>query len=355
MADTYLTPLTHVLPLTIVRRERRLPIPGAVTVRVNQKVQAADVIAEAELTPRHAFLDIARSLAVPRQEIDQHITRKEGDRVEAGEVIAGPVGFARRTVRAPANGRVVRIKEGRVLFAFRGRRLELQAGFPGTVTATDGTSVVSLETTGGLIQAKWGNGRQDFGVMRLIGEGPSSSLQTGQLDINLRGAVLVAGTCDHPAPLHQATELAVRGVILGSISSELIPVTRRLPYPLVVLEGFGRLPINEAAYNVIASNVGREAAIDARPPTPYSTRKPEIIISLPATRESDLPDEVILLESGVRVRVLRRPNQSQVGVVQELLSEVVAYPSGVRARSAVVALETEGPITVPLANLEVLQ
>jgi hypothetical protein len=355
MADTYLTPLTHVLPLTTIRRERRLPIPGAITVRVNQKVQAADVIAEAEQTPRHAFLDISRSLGVPRREVAQHIKRKEGERVEAGGIIAGPVGFTRRTVRAPANGRVVRIKDGRVLFAFRGRHLELRAGFPGTVTATDGASVVSLETTGALIQAKWGNGRQDFGVMRLIGEGPGSRLQTGQLDINLRGAVLVAGACDQPAPLHQATELAVRGVILGSISSELIPVARRLPYPLVVLEGFGRLPINESAYSIIASNVGREAAIDARPSMPYGIRKPEIIVSLPATRDADLPDEVILLESGVRVRILRPPHQSQVGIVQELLREAVAYPSGVRARSAVVAVEAEGAVTVPLANLEVLQ
>jgi hypothetical protein len=212
-----------------------------------------------------------------------------------------------------------------------------------------------LETTGVLIQAKWGNGREDFGVMRMIGEGPESRLQTGQLDINLRGAVLVAGMCDHPAPLHQATELSVRGVILGSISSELIPVARRLPYPLVVLEGFGRFAINEPAYNLLGSNVGREAAIDARPSAPYAVRKPEVIIPLPATKETDLPDEVILLESGVRVRILRSPYQSKVGIVQEILGEAVVYPSGVRARSALVALESEGSVTVPLANLEVLQ
>lgn len=355
MADRFLTPLTHVLPLTTIRRERSLPIPGAVTARVNQKVQAADVVAEAETTPRHIFLDIARSLGIPRQEVAKLLTRAEGDRVEAGEALAGPVGFSRRTVRTPSDGRIVQIMDGRVLLAVRGQHFELRAGFPGTITATDGTSIVSLETTGALIQAKWGNGGQDFGVMRMIGEGSGSRLQTGQLDINLRGAVLVAGTCDHPAPLHQATELSVRGVILGSISSELIPVARRLPYPLVILEGFGRLAINEPAYNLLSSNVGREAAIDARPSSPYGNRKPEVIIPLPATKETDLPDEVILLESGVRVRILRSPHQSQVGVVQEILDQAVVYPSGVRAWSAVVALEAEGSVTVPLANLEVLQ
>ena len=43
---TYLTPVMHVVPLTTIRRERVMPVPGVVTVRVNEKVQANHVIAE---------------------------------------------------------------------------------------------------------------------------------------------------------------------------------------------------------------------------------------------------------------------------------------------------------------------
>ncbi len=355
MRNFYIPPVTHVIPLTTIRRERVLPVPGAVTVRVNEKVQASHVVAEAEIVPRHYFLDVVRGLGVAEHNVGRYIVRREGDRVDAGEVLAGPVGIARRTIRAPADGHVITISRGRVLFEARGELLALRAGFPGVVIATDGTRSVTVEATGALIQAVWGNGRQDYGVMRMVGEGPADRLKTDQLDVNLRGAVLVAGICDHPAPFHQATELSVRGVILGGLASDLIPVAQRLPYSVVVLEGFGERPINPPAFHLLSSNIGREVAIDAQLPHPYRLQRPEVIIPLPATRDIELPDEVIPLKSGVRVRILRAPYQGEVGPVQSILDHAVEYPSGIRAMSAKIELGGGNVVTVPIANLEVLQ
>lgn len=351
---SYLPPVTHVLPQTTVRRERRLPIAGTVTVRVNERVQAQDVIAEAELAPRHFFLDLSRGLGVPVQEATRHLVRNVEERVEAGEVLAGPVGLARRSVRAPADGMIVAVTEGRVLFQARGRPFELRAGFPGTVVSTDGVRTVVMETTGALVQAVWGNGKQDFGVLRLVGEGPDSQLQTRSLDIQLRGAVLVAGYCQSAAPLHQATELSVRGLVLGGLASELIPVARRLPYPLILTEGFGPLPISQPIYHLLKNNAGRDAALEARPPAPYELQRPEVIIPLPSNREVELPDEVIPLAPGLRVRAMSGPEKGSVGVVREVMEKAFGYPSGILARSAVVDVDGSGPVTLPLANLEVL-
>lgn len=352
---SYLAPVTHVLPLTTVRRERRLPIPGSVTVRVNERVQAQDVVAEAELAPRHYFLDLSRGLGVPVRQTGRHLVRSRGDRVEAGELIAGPVGVARRTVRAPADGRIAAVAEGRVLFQARGRPFELRAGFPGVVISTDGVRSVNLETTAALLQGVWGNGKQDFGVLRTVGEGPGSRLQPAGLDIQLRGAVLVAGYADNPAPLHQATELSVRGLILGGLSSALIPVARRLPYPVIVMEGFGELPISEPIYGLLKNNAGREAAVEARPMTHYLNERPEVIIPLPSNRDVNPPEEVIPLAVGRRVRIIRGSERGAVGIVSEIPDKAVGYPSGLLARSAVVRVEGAGAITAPLANLEILE
>jgi hypothetical protein len=355
MRKDYHIPVTHVVSMTKIRRERLMPVPGQVLIGVNDKVKGEQVLAESAPTPRHYFLDVARGLGVPVRKVGQYLSRKPGDRVEKGEIIAGPVGFARRTIRAPQNGRIVAITRGRVLFEVRGESMELQAGFPGRVIATDGVQTITVETTGALVQGIWGNGLQDSGVMRLAGEDPSSRLRTGQLDIKLRGAVLVAGICDHPDPLKHAIDISVQGVILGSISSDIIPVVKELPYPLIITEGFGELPMNTAAFQILKSNAGREVSIDATPIEQYKANRPEVIIPVASNAPIDLPNEVIPIKSGVRVRILRAPHRGKVGTVRQMLPRASIYPSGVRAVSAKIELEQGGVISVPVDNLDVIQ
>jgi len=355
MGSAYLPPVSHVLPLAIIRRERRLPLAGAVAVRINQKVMASDVVAEGEAPPRHVFLDLARGLGVPVHEVGRYLRSQRGDALEAGEVLAGPAGMGRRTVRAPSDGIVVSISNGRLLFRMHSGVLELKAGFPATVVGTDGVQTVLLETTGALIQGMWGNGNNDFGVMRVVGDGPGDRLQTDRLDADLRGAILVAGICDHPAPLHQATGISARGIVLGGLASELIPVAARLPYPVIVTTGFGPLPLDNPTFNLLSSNAGREVALDARKYNPSDGSRPEVIIPLPPTSEADLPEDVIPLKEGVRVRLARPPYHGSVGVVREMLARAVDYPSGILARSARVDLDGVGLTIGPVDNLEVLQ
>jgi hypothetical protein len=355
MSQETMLPITHVIPVTTVRREASLPAAGTVTARVNEKVQAGDVLAQAEPPARHYLLDMARALGVPEKDASRHLRRQPGERVDSGDILAGPVGLGRRTLRAPAAGQVVGVDGGRILFEAHGDTVSLKAGYAGIVVATDGVQSVTLEATAALIQAVWGNGRQDHGVLRVAGGGASERLRTEDFDINLRGAVLVAGICVHTAPLHQATELSCRGLILGGLASDLIPVVRRLTYPVLVIEGFGDVPMNSAAYALLTGNAGREASLDGRVGGLYSTQRPEVIIPQTTNRQVSLPDEVVPLQPGVRVRAVHAPYQGLVGVVREVLMRAVAYPSGILARSARVDLEGLGPVNVPLANLEILQ
>jgi len=348
-------PITHVIPLTTVRRERSLPAAGTVSARVNEKVQAGDVLAQAEPPARHYLLDLARALGVPEKDAVRHLRHQPGERVDSGDVLAGPVGLGRRTLRAPAPGQIVSVQVGRILFEARGEAVSLKAGYAGVVVATDGVQSVTLEATAALVQAVWGNGRQDHGVLRVVGGGAAERVKTEDFDINLRGAVLVAGICLHTAPLHQATELSCRGLILGGLASDLIPVVRRLPYPVLIVEGFGDIPMNAAAYSLLSGLAGREASLDGRVGGLYSNQRPEVIIPMPANRQVSLPDEVIPLQPGVRVRVVQAPYHGAVGVVREVLMRAVGYPSGILARSARVDLEGLGTTNVPLANLEILQ
>lgn len=351
----YIPPVAHVLPLVSIRRQRSLPVPGTVNVHLNERVQPQDIIAEAEVAPQHKFIDVAQGLGLPVREVSRYIIRERGDRVMKGEVIAGPAGFPRKTIKAPTDGRIAAVTNGKVLFEIRKDPFVLAAGFPGEVVATDGMMSVTIETSGALIQGVWGNNRQDYGVMRIVGSSPRDRLHTDQLDIKLRGAVLVAGICDDPTPLQHANELAVRGIVLGGLAADLVPMAESMPYPIVVLDGFGSIPLNQAAFELLNTNRGRDAAIDARPRQDYDSHRPEVIIPLPVVNPTDIPEDLIPLTTGVRVRVTRAPNAGEIGIVEDVSNQVMVYPSGVLTRSARVNLEFTGSTMVPLANLEILQ
>lgn len=343
------------MPLTAIRRERRLPGPGTVTVRINEKVQPADIVGEAEVSPHHTFLDISRGLGVSEREVPRYLRREIGGRVEADEIIAGPVGIARRSIRAPSDGRLVSLSGGRVLFEARSSPYRLRAGMPGSVVGTDASSVVSIETTGALIQGVWGNGVYDWGVLRQIGEGPSERLLPDKMDIILRGSVLIAGVCEDAPALREAAELSVRGLILGSMASSLLSVAKNMPYPIILTDGFGEVPMHTPAFNLLISNVGREVTVNAGTDDLVSGQHPEVIIPLPATSAVEISEGLVQLKPGVRVRALRRPHAGAVGQVREVLSGALAMPSGIMANCARVELEGIGAAVIPVSNLEVLK
>ncbi len=340
--------------MATVRRQRKLRGPGTITVRVREKVQPGDVVAEVQPPAKHYFLDLASGLGVSPAEAGRHVRVDLGARVEQDQILAGPVGIARRTMRAPASGRALSLTRGRMLFEALQDPYPLHAGLPGEVAGSDGSSTVLIEATGALVQGVWGNGRRGWGVLRTVGEGPDERLQPSKLDLTLRGALLVAGVADNSAPLHQATELSVRGMILGSMSSQLIPVALRMNYPIILTEGFGSVPMNRPAFELLNGNAGREASLEATVREPYEAQLPEAIVPLPASQRSRIPDNVLPLEPGMRVRALRAPYMGAVGNLLHLLPRPEGYPSGVIARSATVELAGIGPVSIPLANLEVI-
>lgn len=349
-----LPPVRHVAALCTVRRQRKLRGPGTITVRVREKVQPNDVVAEVQPPAQHHFLDLAAGLGIPPAEVSRHVKVDLGALVESGQILAGPVGLARRTMRAPANGRVLALTRGRMLFEALQDPYPMQAGLPGEVAGSDGASSVTIETTGAVVQGVWGNGRRGWGVLQVIGKGPGERLQPAKLDLTLRGALMVAGTADNPAPFHQATELSVRGMILGSMAAELIPVALRMTYPIILTDGFGQIPMNQPAFELLSGSAGREASLEATIREPFDAQLPEVIIPLPASQRAAGLDNVVPFAPGVRVRALRAPYAGATGNLLHLLPRPEAYPSGVLARSATVELAGIGPVSIPLANLEVI-
>ena len=354
MIANHLPRIRHILPMTRVARERKLEGPGVLTVRVREKVQSTDVIAEVQPQPQHHFLDLAAALGVSDAEAARLLRVDLGSRVEAGQVLAGPAGIARRTVRSPANGKVLSLSRGRVLLEAREEARAVHAGVPGEVASSDGATSITIAAVGALIQGAWGNGRRGWGVLRDVGESRSARLDPGELDMILRGAVVLVGVVDSPQALQQATEIPIRGLVCGSMASDLIPIALHMPYPILVTEGFGSTPMNSPTYELLSTNAGREANVEAALLEPYETQQPEVLVALPATQDLKNPERIVQLEPGVRVRALRAPHAGAVGKLLHLMPGVATFPSGILARSAMVELEGIGSVALPLNNLEVI-
>lgn len=349
-----LASITHILPLTTVVRRRLLPFDGRVIAKLGQKVNPTDVVADAVVGRKHLIVDVARLLHVSPRNAAAHIKIKKGQKVSKDEVIAETKGLFAREVTAPAAGRVVAMGGGKLVFETGGAPFELAAGIPGQITEIIPERGVVIRATGAVIQGLWGNGRLETGVMISVMDRPDEVFDINRLDVSIRGSIILGGYVNDPAVLKSAVDLAVRGLILSSMSPALLPLALQADFPILIMDGFGSRPMNSIAYKLLSTNIRRDVALNAEIYDRLNGTRPEVFIPLPVSQEPPEPREVEAFAPGQTVRVINLINPAQLGTLQQLLSIPISLPNGLKARSAEVRLESGEQILVPLTNLEVL-
>jgi hypothetical protein len=349
-----LASVTHVLPVATIRRERLMPTEGRIIARRGQQVNPSDIVAEAVLRPEHLLLDIGLGLGLSPKEADHYIQHRAGDEVGEGDVIAGPVGIGRRVVRAPKTGTVVVAGGGQVLMELEGEYSELKAGYSGVVADIIDERGVIIETTGSLIQGVWGNGKVNYGLLNILAKSADELITPDMMDVSLRGAVVMAGYCEDEKVLRSAEEVPIRGLILASMASSLIPAAMSVNYPIILVEGFGKLPMNQEAFSILSSNGRNEVAINAEPWNRIGNTRPEIVVSASEGAFPEIPTELASFSIGQTVRVVSPPYKSKLGTLTNLPQSLTRLPSGLLAITAEIQLSNGDKAQVPLANLEII-
>ena len=347
-------PIHHILPLTTIVRERAMPIAGTVHARLNQNVNANDIIAEASWAREHILLDVARTLHISTSEADARITCRNDDRLPANSVIAVGRGLFPPRIRTPREGRVVVVGGGQVLLEVGMNKLELRAGFPGTVIDILPGRGAVIRATGALVQGVWGNNRSDSGQLINLADKPNSILSAARLDASMRGSIVMTGLVKDSETLQAAAAVPLRGLILSCISQELIQTAREMRYPIVVTDGFGMLPMNALAYKLLSTNAKREVSLNAQPYDRYTGARPEIIIPLPFTGNLEQPPQSVEFSPGQQVRMRSAPSMGSIGTLVEVRPGLTVMPGGLRVPAGVVKIEGGESVIVPLVNLEVV-
>jgi hypothetical protein len=347
--------VAHIHPFTIIRRERMLPIPGRVTVRKGQQVAATDVVAEAFLSPEYVLLDIAKGLGVSGKKSDQYLQCKVGMQVTTGDVLAGPVGLAKRVLRSPKDGKIIVASGGQIFIEIHSAPFELKAGMPGTISELVDERGVVIETTGSLVQGVWGNGLVDFGLLTVLADKPDDHLAPHKLTVSMKGSVVLAGICDDIETLKAAANLNLHGLILASLHPSLVPEAKLAPFPIVIIDGIGTIPMNPVAYKLLASNEKREVNINAEPWNRLTGNRPEVVIPLPAGENMPNPRQSVDFAPGQQVKVVRAPHIGKVGKLVNIRQGMTTFPNGVSGIAGEIQLDNGERALLPLVNLEVLE
>ncbi|MCC6148111.1 MAG: hypothetical protein IT308_11150 [Anaerolineaceae bacterium] len=346
--------ITHMQPLTTIRRARMLPVRGQVHVRKHQKISAADIVASGYAGNEHLLLDVRRILNIRKAEqLEGALQCKPGDRIQKDDALAESGGMFRRVLRSPVEGQIVTITAAGILIEIQNQLLEVFAGIAGTVIEVIPERGAILEAEGALLQGVWGNGKANQGMLLAATLSPEEALGRETLNMSMRGAVLLGGRCEDADALKIGADLPLRGLILGSMTADLVATAQSVNYPVIVLDGFGTFPMNAQGYKILVNNEKRDACLNASPWDPFTGEKPEVVIPLPASGEATA--EVGEWRPGKVARITTMPLLGKIGVVVDVPSAAQTLPNGIRTSTALVRLENNEQIFVPLANLDMLE
>jgi hypothetical protein len=337
-----------------------LPVPGEILVRMNDRVEPTQIVAQAELPGEFRIVPIASELGTSTSRTKRYLRVEPGDEVEEGQVLAKRGRLVARTVKSPIEGIVTAIGSGRILIEESPSSFELLAYIGGKVTRVLAPRGLVIETAGAIVQGVWGGGGrrggENYGLLKRAVEEPDQNLGPEAVDPSCHGMILVGGAGVDKEALDQAVELQVQGIVVGGLSPDLIPLVESLPFPVIATEGMGMVPMAAPIFDLLSTHDGRSASMSGRFQARSPVVRPEIIIPLPAGEVP--PAEIELgapLNKGAQVRVTRAPHMGVTGTVVSLPTHAHLIETGARVHGAEVDVGDGETIFVPVMNLEVLR
>jgi hypothetical protein len=345
------TTFTQFTPAIHLRRSRVLPVVGTVMVRQGQKVNSDDVIAEAVIPTRHEMVDVAKALGLSSSKAAEAlIQRKVGETISEQDILAETGGLFSRIIRTPAPGKIIGIREGKILIQTETTKLSVKALYSGSIAEIIPDRGAIIETSGSLIQAAWGNGKFAVGPLLTKIESRKTAMVAADLAITARGSIIASSSCNNENLLENAAALPVAGLILGTMPAALIEKARALPFPILLVDGFGTSGLNNAAAKYLSQYNNHECYVNASMQFDASYHHPEILISA-AIENTDL-GKAARATAGQLVRIHSGPFASQTGTIEKVLPGLTALPNGLRVCAASVIMENKERKIIPVYNLD---
>jgi hypothetical protein len=370
--STAYTPTLLVAAETTIRRERRLPLPGEVRVKVGDSVTAEQVVAATALPGRVSAVNVARELNLPPAEIERWMLKHPGDPVEHNEPLAeykSFFGFFRSRALSPAAGTLETVSAvtGQALIRGPSLPVELKAYVSGMVVEVQEQEAVTVECTCALVQGILGVGGEAYGELALLARSPDETLLPSALTPGHAGKIVIGGADLNWPVLERAREVGVSAIVVGAMDAA--DLDRLLGAPLgvaitgheslgitvVLTEGFGSIPMAGETYDLLKSHAGEPASLNGATQIRAGVLRPEVIVPLREKTGRETPPASGRLQTGSRVRMVREPYFGRLGTVTGLPPEPTAIPTEAVVRVLQARLDSGEEVTVPRANVELIE
>jgi len=281
---------------TVVRKTRRLPTEGEVHVGLGENVSPDSIIASClKPNPDIRDVNIYNDLRTYGEDARRHMMKGLGDEVRAAEVLArrrGFLGFGKYESVSPIDGTIEHLSysSGRAFIRGKPIHLEVSAHIPGEVIEVFPGEGAVVETEAAMIQGVFGVGGESHGELAMATDSPDEVLSKDRILDSHLDKVIVGGAQVLPGALDRAVEVGVRGVICGGIrQKDLIEFLgyemgvgitggEDIGLTLIITEGFGNRPVDNALHRLLTDFTGKIACIDGQTQIRHRMIRPEIIL-----------------------------------------------------------------------------
>lgn len=356
----------------MLKKIRRLPLPGDILVKAGQQVNAETVVARTELPGQVRSVNVASILGIQPEEINQYMLKKEGQPVSKDEVIAstkGIFGLFKAQCRAPVDGYIESISSitGQVMVREPQIPVEINAYVDGRVADIIQNEGVTVQTYGAFVQGIFGVGGEAIGQLVIACESPGEILTPDKLTDQVTGKVAVGGSLITADSVKRAVKLGIKGIVAGGINdSDLreflgyelgvaITGSENLGLTIIITEGFGEMEMAARTYELLKSREGMKASINGATQIRAGVIRPEIVIPTGEISSASADSEESELVIGVEVRIIREPHFGELAQVVDLPAELKELETEAKVRVLKVKLNRTGKIAVlPRANVEIV-
>ncbi|MEX0616915.1 MAG: hypothetical protein WD231_03855 [Candidatus Woykebacteria bacterium] len=332
--------------------ERKFTGSCKVSARVGDEVNPESIIGHCEVSAGQRLVKIAHELGVSGSSVKKYLLRKLGDRIYRGEIIArrGLIfGVGKKEVKSPADGVINEVDtNGDLIVNFMPTTVRLVAGAKGQVTKV-GQESIFIKTGGTKISGVSGVGREREGLVKIIAQ-PHEFVIPQMITGDCAGKILVGGSLLERSTIEKAVTIGVHGFVVGGINHRdflSLGVGTDVGITVLITEGFGTTPIGLDIFEAAKQLENNFAFLSGEAKTFF----------IPIVKQERFlktaQDYWRKLSVGDIVRVFRPGSQELIGKV-EALSEREVLNSGLVAEVASVKFLTGKKITVPSANLEIV-